>query len=279
VRAVRLAAIALAVALALVAAGVALLVAFQRRLLYQPAREDEATALGRAARLGLAPWRDGAGALLGWRGDAVPAPRARVLVLHGNAGSALDRAGYVEALAPHGLDVVLLEYPGYGPRRGEPSLGSLTAAAAAALDALAAEGGPVWLVGESLGSGVAGRAFAARPGLVAALLLVTPFADLADVARARFPLVPAALLRDRWAPARDLARFERPAVVLVAGKDEVVGAEEGRRVFDALRGPKRLYEDPEAKHDTLDLDAEAAMWGEIVSFLATPDAPGGAHLR
>jgi uncharacterized protein len=268
-RALRLLALALAVAVALAMAAVALLVAFQRRLLYQPSQESEQAALARASRLGLTAWRDGAGAFLGWRADPVARPRARVLVLHGNAGSALDRAHYVEALAPHGLDVFLLEYPGYGPRPGAPEIASLTRAAAGAIDALAADGVPVWLLGESLGSGVAGRAFAERPALVGGLLLVTPFADLATVARARFPLVPSALLRDRYAPARDLATFDRPAVVLVAGKDEVVTAEEGRRVFAALRGPKRLYEDPEATHNTLDLDAEGALWGEIVSFLAS----------
>jgi pimeloyl-ACP methyl ester carboxylesterase len=270
VRALRLLALVVAIGVGCALGAIALLVVFQRRLLYQPTRESEPAALARAARLRLVPWRGAAGAFLGWRADAVARPRARVLVLHGNGGAALDRAQLVEALAPHGLDVVLLEYPGYGPRPGEPSLATLTRAAADALELLAAEGAPVWLLGESLGSGVAGRAFAERPALVAGLLLVTPFADLATVARARFPLVPRMLLRDRYAPARDLATFDGPAVVLVAGKDDVVTADEGRRLFAALRGPKQLYEQPDATHNTLDLDAEGALWGEIVSFLASP---------
>jgi pimeloyl-ACP methyl ester carboxylesterase len=199
----------------------------------------------------------------------VQATRARVLVLHGNAGSALGRAYYVAALAPHGLDVVLLEYPGYGARPGSPSLATLTAAAVEAVDALAAEGAPVWLVGESLGSGVAARAGALRPETVGGLLLVTPFADLAAVARAHYPFVPTALLRDRFTPEADLAGFRRPVVVLVAGRDEVVSAEQGRRLHAALPGPKLLLEQPAARHNSLDLAPESPLWREAVAFLAS----------
>ncbi len=67
----------------------------------------------------LAPWRDGAGVLLGWQARLGNA-RAIAIVLHGNAGAALDRAYYVSALLPLGVEVDLLEYPGYGPRPGEP---------------------------------------------------------------------------------------------------------------------------------------------------------------
>src|SRR5512139_3839159 len=63
----------------------------QRRLLYFPSRQAPAQAEREARRLGLEPWTDG-GRFLGWRAPAPGrAPRARVLVFHGNAGTALDR--------------------------------------------------------------------------------------------------------------------------------------------------------------------------------------------
>ncbi len=241
--------------------------ALQRRLLYFPDRMTEGQALARAERLGLAPWRGPDGALRGWRAPATREPRARVLVLHGNAGSALDRTYYAEALAPLGAEVTLLEYPGYGARPGEPTLEALTAAALDAVDALGREGGPVWLVGESLGSGVAARAARLRPGVVRGLLLVTPYADLSAVARHHYPFVPAALLRDRFAPARDLAGASSPVVLLVAGRDEVVTAEQGRLLFAALPGPKRLVEQPRATHNGLDLSPRQPFWADTVRFL------------
>lgn len=259
--------VALGFALAL---GASLLFALQRRLLYFPRVSTEQAALAEAERLHLAPWRDGAGALLGWRacvGDA----RAIAIVLHGNAGSALDRAHYVNALRPLGVEVDLLEYPGYGPRPGAPSYDSLTDAALRAIDLVAARGLPVWLVGESLGSGVAARAGALRGESVRGLLLVTPFADLATVARHHFPFVPSFFLRDRFTPVHDLAGFRRPAVVLVAGRDEVVTAAEGRRLFSALPGPKKLVEQPEATHNGLDLSPGNVFWTEAVRFLSRED--------
>jgi uncharacterized protein len=251
---------------AVLAAG--LVLALQRRLLYFPSHTPEPVAVAAASRMGLAAWRDSSGNLLGWRTrPAVEAPIA-ALVLHGNAGTALDRAYYVDALARPGLEVALLEYPGYGPRPGLPALPSLTAAALEGARMLAAEGKTVWLVGESLGSGVAARCAAEQPDLVRGLLLITPFADLASVARHHFPFLPGFLLRDRYRPARDLAGYRGRVVVLVAGRDEVVTPAEGRRLFDALAGPKKLVEQPEATHNGLDRSPRLPFWNEALEFLS-----------
>ena len=65
--------------------------------------------------------------------------RGALLVLHGNAGSALDRTYLAEAFQgpamPWALDVFLLEYPGYGAREGTPSENALVAAATAGIEA------------------------------------------------------------------------------------------------------------------------------------------------
>lgn len=259
----------LIVALALILGGVlALVFAFQRRLLYFPDRMPQPAALERAARSGWKPWRDADGSLRGWRMEPGGALRARVLVLHGNAGSALDRDYYGAALVRRGLSVALLEYPGYGPRPGSPSELTLTAAAVEAVDALAAEGSqPIWLVGESLGSGVASRAARLRPHIVSGVLLVTPFARLVEVARLHYPFIPGLLLRDRWSPMDDLAQFRAPVAVLIAGRDEVVTAGQGRQLASALIGPTRLWEQPLAVHNGLDLRPEAVWWDEVVAFL------------
>ena len=43
-----------------------------------------------------------------------------VIIFHGNAGAAQQRAFYRDALAPLGLRVILAEYPGYSGRSGRP---------------------------------------------------------------------------------------------------------------------------------------------------------------
>ncbi len=242
---------------------------FQRRLMYFPVTCSEEAALAAAGRLGLAPWRDGKGVLAGFTARAEGSPVARLLVLQGNAGMALDRVHYAQAFARLGVEVTLLEYPGYGARPGSPSGESLGEAAAEALDGLVAAGPePVWVLGESLGSGVAARAVALRPRAVKGVILVTPFARMADVVRLQYPLLPSLLLRDRWAPEHDLAGYTGPAAVLLAGRDEVVGVAQGRRLFETLRGRKRLWVQEEATHNGLDLDPAAPHWQQMASFLA-----------
>jgi pimeloyl-ACP methyl ester carboxylesterase len=216
----------LIVAAALYAGLCVLVFLLQRRLLYFPDRYPENAVHARAAKLGLTPW-PGAGAPCGWRAGPEGRAVARLLVLHGNGGSALDRTEYPAALVPL----------------------------------------PLWLLGESLGSGVAARAVTLRPAAVQGLVLVTPFARLTDVVRLHYPFLPSVLLRDRFDPATELAVFRGPTAVIVAGRDEVVSAAQGRLLFDALLGSKRLYLQDDATHNTVALAPGLPMWEDLVAFL------------
>lgn len=255
------------------AAGVglaALFLAVHRRFLYFPDRQDPEAALRDASLLGYEPLRDRAGALLGWR-SRHPSGRAggTALVLHGNAGQALHRTYLPRVLQGPGvppLDVILLEYPGYGPRPGKPSEASLVEAAVEAVDLLA-PAGPILLVGESLGTGVASLAAARRPREVRGLLLVTPLASVPAVARRHAPFVPSFLLRDRYESAPALARFGGPVAFLLAGDDEVVFADLGRSLHDAYPGPKRLAVQQGASHNALRYEPGDPTWRDSVSFL------------
>src|ERR1700730_9282249 len=82
----------------------AALYAAQRKLMYFPTQTSEGEALRAAQASGIAPVGDGRTRLRGWRLVNPPSqPHAVVLVLHGNAGSALDRTYYARALAPLGI--------------------------------------------------------------------------------------------------------------------------------------------------------------------------------
>jgi pimeloyl-ACP methyl ester carboxylesterase len=265
---------ALVVLAAAAAALLALAWLLQRRLLYFPDRSDRVSAEARARRLGLEPWVDPGGGLLGWR-LRTPGARGRLVVFHGNAGSALDRT-YVAAtlaFAAPGLplEVFLAEYPGYGPRPGAPSQGALLAAAREAIAAARAEGaGPLLVLGESLGSAVAALAAANAPGEVDGLALVTPLASVPAVARRHYPFVPAAFLRDGWRADLALPRYRGPVAFVVAGRDEVVFPELGLALHDACRGPRWMWVDPGATHNTVDWRPGLARWRELVEFLAAP---------
>src|SRR4051794_264180 len=201
---------------ACVYAAVVLAVFFaQRRMLYFPAKTSLELALAMANRAGFEPWRNAAGEVIGWkRLSQTNVPHCRVLITHGNAGCAIDRVSYADSLnraAP--CDVYLLEYPGYGPRDGSPDEPSFFKAADEALSLLEREG-PVHVVGESLGTGVAAFLAGTHSQAVAGLLLIAPYHNLSDVAQNHMPLFPAKwMIRDKFTSAKYLEKYHGPVAV------------------------------------------------------------------
>jgi uncharacterized protein len=253
----------------LLIAAVATLYFAQRRLLYFPTLSGLAESIRQASAVHLEPWLDADGRFIGWHAPHPgAAPLARVLVFHGNAGCALDRTYLRDVLQAPGhppVEVFLFEYPGYGPRPGSPSEEAIVAAAVEAIDLLGA-GPPLFLVGESLGSAAAARAAAIRPQ-VAGLLLVTPLASVPAVGRRHYPFIPSFLFRDAFRADLALPRYGGRVAFLIAGRDEVVFADLGRALFEAYPGPRRLWEDPLAFHNTLSFNPADPVWTEVWAFL------------
>ncbi len=245
--------------------------ALQRQLIYYPEQASEAQLLQLARAAGLEDWRDRAGQLVGWRTPTRRSGVRRVVVFHGNAGHSLYRQYFADGILAldNGWQVYLFEYPGYGARPGSPSEGNIQAAALDALnELLAADPSPVYLVGESLGSGVATNLAGRLPAQIAGLLLVTPFTSLTDVAAGHYSWLPVrALLRDRYDSQRYLQDYSGPVAFLLAGSDEIVPAALGRALHESYAGPKWLHEQAGAGHNTLDLDPAATWWREATDFL------------
>jgi len=110
--------------------------------------------------------------------------KGTVLVFHGNAGAALHRIYYIEALQSLGYRVIIAEYPGYGVRSGTPSEAALIKdGIVTAKLALREFKEPLFLCGESLGSGVVAGIIASHEVPVKGLLLITPFDGMAKVAQ------------------------------------------------------------------------------------------------
>ncbi len=250
------------------------LIIFQRKLIYLPTRLNEAGALYRGAAFKLEPVRDGNGTIFAWRSPARTEPAAnRMIVFHGNAGSATDRDYYrdgFESLDDGRLwEVLLFEYPGYGARPGSPGQPEITRAALAAISELTAnDSRPVYLLGESIGSGPACAVAETVPDKISGLFLMTPFARLADVAAKHFPFFPVRLiLRDRWDNVRALRNYHGPVAIRIAGEDEIVTPQQGEKLFAACAEPKRRWIDPHGTHNLTDIGRDAPWWQEVSDFL------------
>lgn len=252
---------------------IGLLALQQRSMMYFPSTGDEPAMNRAAARGGLEPWRDQAGNLIGYTSVAPQdgLPRATVLVVHGNAGSAADRSYYVPLLrqaAPgHALTVRILEYPGYGARPGNPSQEAFITTAASALESLPTDE-PVIVLGESIGSGVAAGLAAKMPERVAGLLMVTPFDSIAAVAQHHYPFIPVRwILRDQYPSAEWLQAYRGPAAFIVADDDDIVPAKFGRKLYESFTGPKLLLDVPAAGHNNVVGALDDNDWQRALSFV------------
>jgi uncharacterized protein len=227
--------------------------ALQRRLIYLPSGGDvpSATTVLPGARDVQLTTTDGV-QLGAWYVPAPgPAGAFTVLVANGNAGDRSLRAPLAQALADRGLGVLVFDYRGYGGNPGSPSEEGLSRDVRAARQFLIDEGVPgdrLLYYGESLGAAVVAELSTEHPP--AALVLRSPFADLASVGRIHYPFLPVrALLKDRFPVADYVARIAVPITVVYGTEDSIVPPEESRRSVAAARAPTRLIAVEGADHN------------------------------
>ena len=240
----------------------ALVWAFQRRLIYLPstAAVPPASQLLPDARDVVLSTSDGL-RLGGWFLPAEgPDRQMTVLVANGNAGDRSLRAPLARALVQRGLAVLLFDYRGYGGNPGRPSERGLARDVRAAYDFLIEEAGvpPDRLLyyGESLGTAVVAELARERPPV--GLVLRAPFVELAAVGRIHYPFLPVrTLLRDRYPVADHLRAVRVPVAVVYGTADSVVPAEQSRAVAQAAPALERLVPVQGADHNDLRLERSA----------------------
>jgi pimeloyl-ACP methyl ester carboxylesterase len=250
-----------------------LLASLQRTFMYHPERGDEKKFLTMAPQHRVSPWRDRHNQLIGWKRVLdKPAPY-RMLILHGNGGHALTRTYFMDGFGAleqgKQWEFYNLEFPGYAWREGNTTEAEIVAAADEALEELLKDDArPLYITGESLGTGIACLLAARHPDKVRGLFLATPYTSITDVAQGRFPIFPVRLaMQDRYEAAQALRKYHGPVAILLAGRDFIVPTRFGQALFDGYNGPKKLWIQPNAGHNTLDYDSRAAWWKDVSDFL------------
>jgi pimeloyl-ACP methyl ester carboxylesterase len=235
----------------IVAYGAVCLLTFlaQDRMLFFP-RPNDARAVdalrGHAWRL-----ETGAATLTGWLRPADDPPNAALILYFG--GNAEDVA--MTALgSPRHANHLYVNYRGYGGTAGRPSETALIQDALAVYDAASAgvaHNGYILAIGRSLGSGVAVQLAARRT--LRALVLITPFDSLVEVARAHYPWLPVrTLLKHRFESDRVAPSLEIPALLLIAGQDRIIPAERGLRLARIWGGDAIVWHFAAANHNDID---------------------------
>ena len=194
-----------------------------------------------------------------------------VLVANGNGGDRSHRTELASALRAEGFSVLLFDYRGYGGNPGDPSAEGLAldvrAAHAYLVDELNVPRGRLVYFGESLGGAVVAEL--AREHPPAALLLRSPFTELADTAAEHYPFLPVRiLLRDRFPVTEHVRRLDVPTTVVYGSEDSIVPPAQSRAVADAAAGPVRVVEIRGADHNDPVMLAGSEVVGAMVELVS-----------
>ena len=163
-----------------------------------------------------------------------------VLVFHGNGSSASGTAAWLAPALPAGFGIVAAEYRGYSGNPGKPDEAGLSADADAFADraTLLANGAPVWVVGHSLGGGVA-LGLAARRSVaapIAVVVTICTFTRLRDMA----PKFARAFVPDAYRNTDAVARVAAPYFLVHGTHDAVIPVAHGEALHGAAGKAKRV---------------------------------------
>ena len=171
--------------------------------------------------------------------------RATLLFFHGNAGNISHRLDSLVIFNRMNLDVLIIDYRGYGQSQGNVSeIGTYRDAEAAwryLTETRGIEADRIILFGRSLGASIA--AWLATQHRPVALILESPFSSVVSMAQRLYPFLPVKWLAKFNYDTRQYASaITCPLLVVHSKTDEIVPYAEGRLVYEAAPADKRFLD-------------------------------------
>lgn len=263
--------------------------AYQRHLVFQPAREMHASAGDFPfpvldTRVALPGVAGAAPQLHGWWIGGERADAYVVLYLHGNDGNMSTSMAEIAPLRALGYAVFLIDYRGYGQSEGAfPSERTVYEDAEAAWRHLVADKGiaprRLYIYGHSLGGAVAIE-LATRHPEAAGVIVESSFTSIYDMARLEKPykLFPVKLfLNQHFDSIAKVERLALPVLFIHGTADEVVPFSMGEQLYRRANGMKRLVAIEGGRHGDNAAAGGQAFLAAIRSFVADTQAQRGLN--
>jgi fermentation-respiration switch protein FrsA (DUF1100 family) len=203
----------------------------------------------------------------------IPSPRAdfTFMAFHGNAGNITNRADIYRFLAELPVNILAVEYRGYGRSEGTPSEAGLYLDAQAAYDYLVHERGipasRLVAFGQSLGTAVAVD-LATRRALTG-IVLEAPFPSVRAVTNRVYPFLPGLGLvaKSKFNTGDKLARPHPPVMITQCSQDPVIAPALGQEVYRLAVEPKTFLQVEGSCHEEVSLLAPKLYRDHLSAFL------------
>jgi alpha-beta hydrolase superfamily lysophospholipase len=209
-----------------------------------------------------------------------PRPRAAVLLLHGIGERRVFWQGVQVYLAQHRVASLVFSYPGYEDSSGATTPDNLRDSAANAYAWLLARvrlmrpgGLPVFLLGFSLGTGLAAEVAGQLDPAPAGMILCQPYTTLRAAARRVVHPVAilARLLPDHWRTVDAVRSNSLPLLLVHGDRDRLFPVQMSKEIFAAAReGPGRSVElaiPAGLDHNAAYAQVPERYWRPILDFL------------
>ncbi len=188
----------------------------------------------------------------------------RLLIYYGGKGE--DIFLNIEEFEDIQIATLFVPYRGYSINSGQPGETTFFADALAIIDDVRQQFSPgkIFLMGRSLGTGVACYAAAKRE--VNGVILVTPFASISALAKIRYPWLPISLLlKHKFLSDKYVRQVTAPFLVLYGDEDTVVPPLQTKKLLNCIKSETKEIYIKGANHGTIDMHPE--YWPAILEFL------------
>jgi fermentation-respiration switch protein FrsA (DUF1100 family) len=194
-----------------------------------------------------------------------------LLFLHGNAGNISHRLDKLQMFHHAGLNILIIDYRGYGQSEGNPTEEGVYLDALAAYDylkiRLGEESEQLILYGESLGGAVAVDLATKRP--VRALILDSTFTSIPEMAKTRFPLLPSFVIKTKMDSLSKISQIGCPLLMIHSLQDEVVPFQMSEQLYTASATEEKFFLKIRGGHNSGFLQSPEGIEKGIIDFLRT----------
>ncbi|MDZ7790842.1 MAG: alpha/beta hydrolase [Xanthomonadales bacterium] len=196
-------------------------------------------------------------------------PRATVLFFHGNAGNISHRLESLEIFHELRVNVLIIDYRGYGRSSGSPSEAGLYRDAWAAwawlTETQGVEAGEIILFGRSLGGAVASEL--ATRVKAAGLIVESVFTSVPDIGAELYWWLPVRWLsRLDFDTAEYIQQTDLPVLVVHSSDDEIIPFAHGRRLH-GIAGERSTLLEIRGGHNTGFLDSRERYREGLEKFI------------